>query len=246
MTRYLSVAALAAAFAIGGAWMLTRPAAPGDTMLQGDLLPGAAQAQESGDAAQAQESGDAATDISTIPEMAMGLETAPVTIIEYASFTCPHCADFHADQYQQLGPYIEDGRVRFIFREVYFDRFGLWASLVARCTDDPMRFFGITGVLYDTQRDWIGDGEPATIADNLRTVALTAGLDAATLDACFADEAKARTLIAWFEENATRDAVTATPTLFINGEKYANMAFSEMAAIIDPIIEASDWTPPTE
>jgi len=237
MTRYLSVAALAAAFAVGGAWMLTRPAAPGETMLQGDLLPGAAQAQETG---------DAAVDISTVPEMAKGAEDAPVTIIEYASYTCPHCANFHADQYAQLQPYIDDGRVRFVFREVYFDRFGLWASMVARCSGDSMRFFGITDVLYDTQRDWIGDGEPATIAENLRTIALTAGLEPATLDACFADEAKARTLIAWFEDNATRDDVTATPTLFINGEKYANMSFAELAAIIDPIVEASDWTAPTE
>lgn len=237
MTRYLSVAVLAAAFAIGGAWMLTRPAAPGETLLQGDLLPGAAQAQETT---------DAAIDTASVPEMAVGMENAPVTLIEYASFTCPHCASFHNDQYQQLQPYIADGRVRFIFREVYFDRFGLWASMVARCAGDPMRFFGITDILYDTQREWIGDGEPATIADNLRTIALTAGLEPATLDACFGDEAKARTLIAWFEENAARDEVSATPTLFINGEKYANMSFAELAAIIDPIVEASEWTPPAQ
>lgn len=237
MTRHLSVAALATAFAVGGPWMLTRPAAPGQTLVQDAIQPGAAQAQEAG---------DTAIDTGTVPEMAQGAIDAPVTLIEYASFTCPHCANFHAEQYPQLKPYIEDGRVRLIFREVYFDRFGLWASIVARCAGDTMRFFGITDVLYMTQREWIGDGEPATIADNLRTIGLTAGLEPAALDACFADETKARTLIAWYEENAARDNVSATPSFMVNGTLYPNMTFAEMAAIIDPIVAASDWTAPTE
>jgi protein-disulfide isomerase len=236
MTKYLSIAALAAAFAIGGAWMLTRP----DTGTTELTLPGAALAQDA--------TADAATDATpaeavTIPEMAWGDPEAPVTLIEYASFTCPHCANFHADQYQQLKAYIEDGRVRYVFREVYFDRFGLWASILARCSGDTMRFFGIAEVLYAQQRDWIGDQQPATIAANLQTIGLTAGLDQPTIDACFSDQAKAEALVAWFEENRAADNITGTPTLIINGETYSNMAFPDLAAIIDPIVEASDWAP---
>lgn len=252
MQKYLTLAALAVAFAVGGAWMLTRPS---DTGLQGDLLPGAASAQEAEaetDAAEAEtEAGTEAAaaeepviDTATVIEMAQGSETAPVTIIEYASYTCPHCAAFHAAQYQQLKPYIADGRVRFIFREVYFDRFGLWASMIARCSGDSMRFFGITDLLYEGQREWIGEGEPGLIADNLRTLALTAGLAPETVDACMQDNGKAETLVAWFQENATRDAIESTPTLLINGEKYGNMPFAEIAALIDPIVEASDWVAP--
>jgi protein-disulfide isomerase len=237
MTKNLTVAALAVAFALGGGWMLTRPDTSGAALGTGQsLLPGAAMAQE------ATATDDTAAAAVTIPEMAQGAEDAPVTIIEYASYTCPHCANFHANQYQNLKEYIADGRVRFIFREVYFDRFGLWASMITRCAGDPMRFFGLTDVLYDTQRDWIGEGEPATIADNLRTIALTAGLEPAQVDACMQDQAKAEALIAWFEENATRDGIQATPTLFINGEQYANMAWEDLAAIIDPIVEESGWT----
>jgi protein-disulfide isomerase len=235
MKSSLSLAALAAAFAIGGAWMLTRPDAPGTADL---TLPGAAMAQDAGAEAAPEDAAPV-----TITEMAQGAETAPVTLIEYASYTCPHCAAFHADQYQQLKPYIADGRVRYVFREVYFDRFGLWASILARCSGDEMRFFGLTEALYAGQRDWIGDQQPGTIADNLMTLGLTAGLDQATLDACFSDQAKAEALVAWFETNRSTDGVDATPTLFINGEKYTNMPWGELQALIDPIVDASDWAP---
>jgi len=217
--------------------MLTRP--DDGSGLSVTPLAGAAQAQEAGAAADA-----ADIDIASVIEMAKGSETAPVTIIEYASYTCPHCADFHADQYRQLAPYIADGRVRYVMREVYQHRFGLWASMMARCSGDQMRFFGLKDVLFDTQQDWIGQGDPATIADNLRTIGLTAGLEPAMLDACMADAATAQTLIAWSEANATADDVRGTPTLVINGTTYANMSFAEMTGIIDPIIANSDWVAP--
>ena len=238
MIKYLSIAALAAAFAVGGAWMLTRTNDGSDLSMT--PLPGAAQAQETA----ADPVADAPLDLASVIEMAEGSETAPVTIIEYLSYTCPHCAEFHAGQYQDLKPYIADGRVRFVVREVYQHRFGLWASMVTRCSGDQMRFFGLTDVLFDTQRDWLGDGDPATVAANLRTVGLTAGLEPAMLDACMADEVKARTLIAWSEVNATASEVQGTPTLVINDTTYANMSFTDLAGIIDPIIAASDWTAP--
>jgi protein-disulfide isomerase len=165
--------------------------------------------------------------------MVQGAEDAPVTLIEYASYTCPHCAAFHGDQYQQLKEdYIDTGKVKYVFREVYFDRFGLWASMVARCGGD-MRFFGLTEVLYEEQREWIGEGEPAAIAENLRRIGRTAGMDDATIDACMQDEAQAEALVAWFQQNAETDGIEATPTLILNGEKHSNMAYDELAALID-------------
>lgn len=246
MTKYLSVALLAALLAVGGAWMLTRGNDDGADLGLTPLA-GAAQAQAAATETTPETTPDTPTaelDLASVIEMAEGAADAPVTIIEYASYTCPHCAVFHADQYQQLKPYIADGRVRFVVREIYQHRFGLWASMVTRCSGDTMRFFGLTDVLFDTQSDWIGEGDPATIAANLRTIGLTAGLDPAALDACMQDEVKARTLIAWSEQNATADEVEATPTLIINGELYANMSFAELAAIIDPIIADSGWTAP--
>jgi protein-disulfide isomerase len=227
MKRYLALAVLVAAFALGGAWMLTRPAATPGAFGQ-TLLPGAAMAEDSAAAA------DPDIDISTIRDMTLGDANAPVTLIEYASFTCPHCARFHADQFQRLkADYIDTGKVHFIYREVYFDRFGLWASMIARC-GGPMRFFGISELLYDQQQDWIAGGrDPALIADNLRKIGIAAGLDAAVVDACMRDETMARTLVAWFEANAARDGVNATPTLIIDGVKHQNMAYADLAALID-------------
>jgi protein-disulfide isomerase len=177
--------------------------------------------------------GAAADEAGMIAEMALGAADAPVTIIEYASFTCPHCADFHADQFQRLkADYIDSGKVRFVYREVYFDRFGLWASMVARCGGE-MRFFGISDMLYDQQKDWIADGDPAAIAENLRRIGRTAGMDDATLDACLKDEAQAKALVAWYQANAEADGVESTPTLIIDGVKHSNMAYDELRTLID-------------
>ena len=102
----------------GGAYFLTRPGADG---LPVNPLAGAANAQSA--------------DPSSIPDMILGDPEAPVEVIEYASYTCPHCASFHANQYKELKEnYIDTGKIRFVYREVYFDRFGLWASMIARCS----------------------------------------------------------------------------------------------------------------
>jgi len=173
-----------------------------------------------------------APDISQITEMTMGPEDAAVTVIEYASFTCPHCATFHAGPLKQLkADYIDEGQVQFIYRDVYFDRFGLWASMVARCGGEE-KFFGIADMIYEQQRDWT-QGEPAEIADNLRRIGKVAGLDSDTLDACLNDEEKAMALVAWYQQNAEADEVDSTPTLIINDEKHANMSYDELKAIID-------------
>ena len=176
---------------------------------------------------------DEEVDTSRVIEMSMGNPDAPVTVIEYASFTCPHCRSFHEGAFKQLKTdYIDTGRIHFIYREVYFDRFGLWASMVARCGGE-MRFFGIADMLYEQQQEWIAGSDPTLISENLRRIGRTAGMDDATLDACMQDETQAQTLVAWFQENATRDGVEATPTLFIDGVKHSNMAYGELSALIE-------------
>ena len=171
-------------------------------------------------------------DTSTVIEMALGAEDAPVTVIEYASFTCPHCATFHIGPAQSLKTeYVDTGKVRFIYRDVYFDRPGLWASLLARC--EPTRFFGVSDMLYRQQREWIGTGDPAEIVGNLRRIGLVAGLTEDQIDACFADAAKAQTLFAWYQQNAEADGIESTPSLVIDGERHSNMPWSELKAILD-------------
>ena len=167
-----------------------------------------------------------------LPEIVLGEPDAPVTIVEYASFTCPHCANFHQTVYKDLkADYIDTGKVKFIYRDVYFDQFGLWGAMIARC--EPTRFFGIADMLYDQQKDWIGDGDPAGIADRLRKLGRIAGLENDQMEACLADEENARALVAWFQENAKADDITATPTILIDGEKHSNMAYDELKEVLD-------------
>lgn len=219
--RYLLTAGTAA-LALGAGWLALRPQ-QGST-----LLPMAAQAQET-----ASDAPDAEPQAIEIIEMVQGNPLAKVEVIEYASFTCPHCAAFHADQYQLIKTnYIDTNKIKFVYREVYFDRFGLWASMMARC-GGPDKFFGITEELYAKQRDWLAGGDPTQIAANLRQIGKIAGLDDAALDACMQDADLAQNLVAWFEENSSRDDITSTPSFLINGQKYSNMAYDAFAAVLD-------------
>ncbi|MGC1496217.1 MAG: DsbA family protein [Sulfitobacter sp.] len=172
-------------------------------------------------------------DTSSISDMMIGNPDAPVTIIEYASYTCPHCAAFHAGPFKQLkAEYIDTGKINFIYREVYFDRFGLWASMVARCGGQD-KFFGISDLIYKGQPEWTRAGEPAAIAAELSKIGRLAGLDSDTLDACLKDGANAETLIAWEKQNREGDNITSTPSFVINGKLHSNMSYTDMKEIID-------------
>lgn len=174
-----------------------------------------------------------ATEEPLITEMVLGDPDAPVEVIEYASYTCPHCANFHASLYPQLkADYIDTGKVRFIYREVYFDRFGLWASMLARCSGDT-RFFGISSVLYEKQREWTAGGDPVQISANLRQIGKIAGLEDEALDACMSDGTKAQSLVDWFTENTERDDINSTPTFLINGLKLEGSWLSGLLPAID-------------
>ncbi len=168
-----------------------------------------------------------------IKDFTLGSPDAPVKITEYASFTCSHCANFHATTFKPLkAEYIDTGKVEFTLREVYFDRYGLWAAMIARCGGD-MRYFGIADILFETQQEWAGSDDPNVVVENLKKIGRTAGMDDATMDACMKDGAKAEAMVARFEENMKADGVEGTPTLFINGMKHSNMDFAALKALIE-------------
>ena len=188
-------------------------------------------------AAQAQETTAPATGTTTatieIKDFGLGPINAPVKITEYASFTCPHCATFHADVFPKLkADYIDTGKVRFEYREVYFDRYGLWAAMMARCGGE-MRYFGITDILFTTQQDWAGTDDPAAVVANLKKIGRTAGLDDAALEVCMNDAATADALVKHFETNFKADGIEGTPSFMINGVKHSNVKYEELKAILD-------------
>ena len=167
----------------------------------------------------------------------MGAEDAPVTLIEYASYTCPHCANFHTGVLKQLKEeYIDTGKMKLIYREVYFDRYGLWASMIARC-GGPEKFFGISDLIYKGQSDWSRAGGASEIIDALRKIGGIAGLDKDTVEACLQDGTKAQTLVAWYQENATADGVEATPSFVLNGTRISNQSYEDFKALIDAELE---------
>jgi protein-disulfide isomerase len=216
MARYGAIFGAALVIAAGLMFWNGRAPSSGET-----LLAGMAVAQE------------ADIDVSTIVEMEQGNPDAPVTVIEYASYTCPHCATFHKTAYKQLKTdYIDTGKIRFVYREVYFDRFGLWASMIARCGGAD-KFFGMTELIYDGQSNWARAGGPAEIVTELRKIGRLAGLSDETLDSCLQDGTKAQTLVTWYQQNAEEHGIDSTPSFIINGEKHSNMSFADMSAIID-------------
>lgn len=224
MNKILPIAAVAVAVVGAGAYLMT----PSDDVTETAFATADAQTAST-DAAE--------IDVSSIQEMSIGSEDAPITIVEYASYTCPHCASFHAGAFKQIKEnYIDTGKVKFDYREVYFDRYGLWASMVARCGNDTNRFFGISDILYTKQREWSAGGDPATIAQELRTIGLSAGLTPDEVDACMQDADNAQTLVGWFQQNADADDISSTPSFIINGEKYGNMNYADFSKTLDDLI----------
>lgn len=217
---YLIAGAVALVAAAGGAFWMTRGAKPEASVTTFSTV---AVAQEATPSSEAQ----------LVPDMVLGQADAPVEVIEYASFTCPHCANFHATALDRLREnYIDTGKVRFVYREVYFDKFGLWAASVARC-GGAEKYFGIADMIYDTQKDWIGSGEAAEIAANLKKIGLKAGLSAEKVDACMQDEDQLKAMIATYQANATKDGIDSTPSFVIDGQKYSNMSYEDFARILD-------------
>lgn len=176
------------------------------------------------------------TDLPEVLEMSKGNPDSGVTVIEYASFTCPHCRSFHENSYPRLNTdYIDTGLINFVYREVYFDRYGLWAGMVARC-GGPLRYFGIVDMIYAQQSEWT-QGSPAEIAENLKRIGRTAGLSNEELDACMTDAAMAEALIANYEAHMVTHEIAGTPAFVINDTLHGNMSYTEMQGLLDAAIE---------
>jgi protein-disulfide isomerase len=155
---------------------------------------------------------------------------APVTVIEYASLTCPHCASFHTGPYQDLKrDWIETGKVKLMYREVYFDRLGLMGAQLARCGDDD-RYFGFIDVLLRQQDRWAHSDDPVA---ELKKIGRLGGLSDAQVEACLNDEAKAREMVEMFQSYRDDPRLTGTPTLIVADEKVENPTAERLSAAIE-------------
>ena len=167
-----------------------------------------------------------------LEEMILGDVNAPVTIVEYASFTCPHCKDFHLENFLKLKKeYINTGKVKFIFREVYFDKYGLWAGMVARCGGSKS-YFGLIDMIFEKQSEWV-TGEVAEVVDKLKRIGKTSGLTNEDLEVCLQDTANARALVEEYRVNSVEDNIQSTPSFVINGKLHSNMDYDDLVSIIN-------------
>lgn len=180
-----------------------------------------------------------------VPDMALGDPNAPLTVIEYAMFSCPHCAYFNRDTFPLVKKeYIDTGKVRWVFREVYFNKPGLWAAMIARCAPAD-RYFGIADLVFSTQSAWMmnPDGtvkDDASMVQALYRIGRQAGLSDAEMDKCMNDRAFAESLVAAYQKNAAADAIDSTPTFIMNGKKVGSgdMAWDEFKAELDKALGA--------
>ena len=170
-----------------------------------------------------------------LPEMAIGPEDAPVTIVEYMSMTCPHCAAFHSQTFEGIKEkYVDTGKVRFILREFPLDARAMAAIMLARCAPEG-QYFPMVSALFKSQNNWATaqDGRAA-----LLQMAKLAGFTQESFEACLTNQ-KLLDDVTKVREMAANDfGVQSTPTFFINGQRYAGgMSVAEMSAIIDAASE---------
>ena len=167
-------------------------------------------------------------------EMSKGSANAPVTFIEYASLTCSHCAAFHTNVFPKLNrDFIEKGLVKFVHREIYFDRAGLWAALTARCTNNVNRYFGMLDLLYLEQPIWSRSESSNEIVDALLKISAKSGIAKEKAISCLEDQKKALDLVNQFKLYVDQDGIESTPTFIINGKKYTNRPYEELKEIIE-------------
>lgn len=148
-------------------------------------------------------------------ERVLGKPDAPVTMIEYASATCPHCAAFHTETLPTIKKdYIDTGKVRFVLREFPLDDLALAGAMIARCAPEE-KYFPIMDVLFEQQRTWTR-GNPR---EELFKIAQLAGFSRDSFDQCLKNEELAKGILSIRGKADEKYGVSSTPTFFINGEE---------------------------
>ena len=154
----------------------------------------------------------------SLPDMALGPANASVTITEYASMTCPHCAHFNETVFPKIkSEYIDTGKMRYVFREFPLDIKAAAGSMLARCIakDDAAKYFAVVDMLFKQQNDWVVKNTTET----LTRIGKQAGLSQQAVEDCLKDQALLDKIAADQKFAAEVLKVDSTPTFFLNGEK---------------------------
>lgn len=156
-------------------------------------------------------------------------ETAKAILIEYASLSCPHCANFHRTIVPSLKTdWIDSGKLLYVYRDFPLNAPALWAAMVANCLEGE-RYFAFIGMLYQNQESWL---QAADIPAALKQYAQTAGMDDATFDACINDAKEIDRIVAGVEYAQATYGVDSTPTVILDGERVQPRSYEELSQMI--------------
>lgn len=151
-----------------------------------------------------------------LPEMTLGDENAPVTMVEYASMTCGHCANFHKNTYPHLkSEYIEQGKVRFLFREFPLDPVATAAFMLARCASED-KYFDVVDTMFAEQRKWAFTNDPY---NSMLNFAKQIGFTQENFESCLQNQELLDAINKIKNRASSEFGVSSTPTFFVNGEK---------------------------
>ena len=164
----------------------------------------------------------------------VGDENAPVTVIEYISYTCPACAGFHNNVWPDIKKaYVDTGKVKFIFRGFYRNTVDLDVGVVARCGGEK-GYYPLTHAYLSTQPIWT---RAPDVTHAIKQIAKRAGMPGAKLDACLADMEFKTKLVENFRDHAAEHGVNATPSFVIDGKTHSGgMSFEDFSDLVDGLL----------
>jgi protein-disulfide isomerase len=169
-----------------------------------------------------------------LPDLWLGEKNAPVTIVEYASTTCSHCAAFHAGTFKELkSKYIDTGKARFVLREFPLNPVDMAAYMLARCAGDDKRY-AVVDLLFSQQKAWITDKPLVGLSSLLKQT----GMSQSSFESCLKDKAMYDKIGEARDLASEKFGVNSTPTFFINGQRMVgDISLAEMEKVMLPLIK---------
>lgn len=167
-------------------------------------------------------------------DMFYGNADAKVTVLEYASMTCPHCANFHINQLPAIKKaYVDTGKVKFVFRDFPLDRAAFWAAILARCSGKE-RYFAFIDLMFKRQSAWSSGGDPM---QSLIKLGSLGGVSESQFKACLADKKLGDGILMSRQTGSKKYEVNATPSFVINGKLHKGVYdLKTFAAAVDPLL----------
>ena len=170
----------------------------------------------------------------TNEDIFLGNKDAKVTVIEYASMTCIHCANFHKDIYPKIKEhYIDTNKIKFIYRDFPLDKQALFGSVLAKCAPKE-KYFDFVKLILSTQKKWVTSDD--TFIDKLKNIGKLAGLTESKINNCFKDEQIVDNIINTRTFAERKYNINSTPSFIINNKKYSDMSYENFEKIIENLI----------